>query len=455
LPKKKIEKPQREMTRRQLSHWQRESRLQRLIMIGGIVIVVAILAIVGTGVYMSKYKPYQAAAVKADTRQYDMGYYIDTLAYLGILNGGTQMIPYLKDMAVTIIEQNHFNVQEAAKQYGISVSDDEVKADLEKNKLTGNQARNDFVRSQLVNTKLNDYFSKNIVPASGDQRKVEAMFLESQTQVDAVKARIANGEAFGDIAAQLSLESTSKEKRGDYGSVPRGVLPDIMDSAETNLLEDKVFSADIKANELVTQEDPDRSKNMGYWLVKSTDAPVTPEEGETPTPTPTALAKNEVHVMVMLLNSQEEAVKIKGLLEKGGQGNDFITLAKTNSQYQNATKDGGDIGIQTKDDLKTNFGEDIEKLFFADDPVQVLPLNKVSDPIADSDQTTKGGMWLLSVSELENKAIEGENRDTLVKKEVRKWQTQIWNDNQDKVETIMTDAQKSWAITEATARAAK
>jgi parvulin-like peptidyl-prolyl isomerase len=452
LPKKKIEKPQREVTKRQLSHWQRESRIQRLIMIGGLIVVVAVLAVVGTGIYMNKYKPYQAAAIKVDNKNYSMDYYIDVLSYLGTLNGSAQLIPYMTDMTVTLIEQNYFYVFEAAKQYGISVSDDEVKAELEKNKLTGNTARNDFARAQLLATKLKDHFDKTTVPAAGDQRNVEAMFLESQTQVNDVKTRISNGEAFGDIAAQLSLESKSKEKRGDFGSVPKGILPDVIDNADTNILEDKVFSADIVPNELVTLADPDRSKQMGYWLVKSTDEPVTPAEGATPVPTATALTKDEVHVMAMLLNSQEKALEIKGLLEKGGEGNDFKTLAKANSQYTNATEDGGDMGILTKDKIKSDFGDTVVALFFNDDPSLVLPLNKISDPVVGSDKTTKGGIWLLKVSELENKAIEGENRDILIKNELQKWQTQVWNDNQDKVETVMTEEQKTWAVSEATAR---
>ncbi|MBN1188999.1 MAG: peptidylprolyl isomerase [Dehalococcoidales bacterium] len=449
MPKKKLVKPKREITKRQLSHWQRESRIQRFLFIGGIIVVVAVLAIVGTGIYMSKYKPYQAAAIRVDNKQYSMDYYIDTLAYLGILNGGTQLIPYMGDMAVTLIEQNHFYVREAASQFGISVSDEEVKADLEKNDLSGNTARNNFVRAQLLNTKLKDYFSQNTVPAEGDQREVKAMFLESQTQAEDVKQRIDNGEDFGDIAAQLSLESTSSEKRGDYGWVPQDVLALTIDAAENSIVADKAFSSEIVPGTLVTLEDPDRSKHMGYWLARSTDEPVFEEDGVT-TIEP---VEGDIHFMIMLLNSREKADEIKGLLEQGGEGNDFITLAKAHSQYTNATEDGGDMRYQTRDDLETNFSEEIADLFFNDDPDMVLPENQISDPIADAEQTTKGGVWLMSVSEKENRAIEGENRDILVNNKLQEWQTQVWNDNQDKVETIMTNEQKSWALTEAEGRA--
>jgi parvulin-like peptidyl-prolyl isomerase len=472
LPKKKIEKPQREMTKRQLSHWQRESRMQRFIMIGGIIVVVAVLAIVGTGIYMDKYKPYQAAAVKADTKQYDMDYYIDMLAYLGLANGSADLIQYMGDMAIQIMEQNHFYAQEASKQFGVSVSDDEVNQELAKNKLTRNQARTDLVRGQLLETKLKDYFDKNTVPKTGDQRNVEAMFLESEGQATEVNTRMENGEAFSDIAAQLSLEKISKEKKGVLGSVPKGVLPTLLESADNTVLEDKVFSPDTPDKTLLKVEDPDRTKNMGYWLLKSSDEVVAPveeaaAEGATPTPTPTTTptpartpGKDEVRLMAMLLGSKQEADEIKTQLVAGGEGQDFVTLARANSQYTDAATNGGDMDILTKADVKSKFGDEAVALFFPEDASKALPLNQVSAPISTTSQSTKGGVWLLRVSEILKDAPIADSdqnnaRSILITIELNKWHDQVWTANKDKVSTLMSDEQKSWAITQALLRAKK
>lgn len=56
------------MTRRQLTHWQRENRMQRFTLIGGIIVVVAILAVVGTGLFMNKYKPLNAVVLKVEDK---------------------------------------------------------------------------------------------------------------------------------------------------------------------------------------------------------------------------------------------------------------------------------------------------------------------------------------------------------------------------------------------------
>ncbi len=52
MAKKKAEKPKRELTKRQLSRWQQQRRRQRIIFGSGILIIVAVLSVVGAGVYI-------------------------------------------------------------------------------------------------------------------------------------------------------------------------------------------------------------------------------------------------------------------------------------------------------------------------------------------------------------------------------------------------------------------
>jgi len=452
LPKKKIEKPQREVTKRQLSHWQRESRMQRIIMTAGAVVVVAILAIVGTGIYMNKYKPYQETIVKVDGKSYSMDYYIDSLAYMGMANGSPQLIQYFTDYAVQFIEQNYFYLKEAAKQLGITISDQEVKAEMEKNNLGNNQARADFVKAQLLDKKLTDYFSQNQVPTSAQQKQAKAMFLESVTQANEVVERINNGEAFGDIAAQLSLESVTKEKRGDFGWLPQGVLPDVLNDQANKVLEDKIFSADMPADTLTTVADPDRSKDMGYWLIKISEAPAEPEVTPPPGAPPTETPEKSWNVMVMLLNSKEVAEKVKADLAAGGEGKDFITLAKANSQYANATENGGDLGTLTKTEITDKFNDTLAGAIFNEDGSLKIQLDQVSDPIADSEQNTKGGVWLIEASSLEEQPISEEYRSIMTGNKVNDWKNEIWTANSSNVELLLTEEQKTFAVAEAQLR---
>jgi len=436
------------MTKRQMSHWQRESRLQRIVMIGGLILIIAVLAVIGTGVFFNKFQPYQSTAIKVDGTSYNVDYYIDTLALMGIVNGSSQYIPYFTSAAAQTIEQDFYWVREAAKPpLNIKVSDDEAKAEVKTEGLPSNQATIDAVRGRLLGKKLQEYFDKNVVPATADGKTVQAMFLESESQANEIKARLDKGEKFNDIAAQLSLEGTSKSKNGDLGWVPQGVLPSIIGQGGGTgdiALENKVFSQDTPANTLVQVEDKDISKSIGYWLAKITDDPAA-----TPVPAPSASPTPQSHVLLMLLGSQQQAAEIKARLDAGGSGNDFASLAKQYSIYPDAATNGGDLGLKKKGDLPAA----VDKILFPDDASKALSKNTVSAPIQDATQTTSGGVWIFTASETQNKAVEGDNRNVLVNIQVQDWQNNIWSENKDSAQNLLTQEQIDFAIQQAQTRA--
>jgi parvulin-like peptidyl-prolyl isomerase len=457
LPKK-TNKPQREPTRRQLSHWQKESRLQRIIILAGILVIVAVVVVVGTGIYANQYRPLQATVIKVGDTGYNMDYYINMLAYYG-LTSGSQYIPYVTDLAVQKIQQMQL-VRDAAAALNppITVTDNEVNQALTQQGLSSNQTYKDIVRDQLLVDKLkSDYFDK-LVPQSGEQRAVLAMFLESQGQLNDIQAMIQSGESFKDIAAKLSLETKSKSNDGDFGWVPRGVLPTTLGNASDTVLDDKVFNSETAVNQLVEVEDPNQVKNIGYWLLEVTETrqvtttpTPTPTGTETQAPTPTPTTTTEVHLMAMLLSSKAQAEEIKTKLEAGGEGNDWSTLAKQYSSYTGAANNGGDLGFVSKDSL--TLGDVVKNVIFPADPAQALPVNKISDPIADGGQTTNGGFWLIELTGIDpNKAIEGDNRTTLVSVQLNDWVQKLWNDNQGILANTLTDAQKQYAVNAAYSR---
>lgn len=457
MPKKKNNKPQREMTKRQLSHWQKQHRLQRIVTVLGIVVVVAILATVGTGLYMNKYKPYHAVVLKVGNKEYTMDYYINMLAYYGTLYGSPQMIPYLGDTVVRDIAQNQLIVEAAANDLGITVSDDEVNQEIKKENLSSDQTRIDAIRAKLVIQKLqNDYFDKQ-VPDTAEQRNVQAMFLASQSQVEAVKARLNAGEDFSDLAAQLSLEKTSVDNRGDFGWVPQGVLSAILNKGNSNtpltdkVLDNQVFNKNTSVDSLTSVEDKDQQKNMGYWLVEVTDTRTvnaTPSPASTATPSPTsASSSTQKHVLTMLLGSEQQVNDIKAKLEQGGKGNDWATLAKANSTGSKASS-GGDWGFVSKGTLP----EAVDQLVFPSDSGQALAVNTISNPVPDTTQSTKGGFWLVKVNGIENKTITDSDRTILAQNLLNDWINKVWTDHQSEVHNLLTQQQKSFAIAQAEKR---
>lgn len=449
---KKSDRPKREMTKRQLSHWQRENRIQRIAMLAGAVVILAVLVMVGTGIYLGRYKPLNAVVIKVGDKEYNLDYYIDMLVLYG-LTTGTEYIPYVTDIAVQQIEQNELVIREAAKEpYSITVSDEEVNKTIAERKYPAKPAIIDAVRAELVLDKLkNEYFDKKIVPQTAEQRAVLAMFLESQSQVDAVKARLEKGESFGDIATELSRENNSKSKGGDFGWVPRGVLPYILGDTSNTVLEDEVFAPDTQVNVLTQVEDTKQAKNIGYWLIKITEtrdvtSTVTPTPTGTETPEPTTETTRQVHLFAMLLKSEEEALQIKARLEAG---EDFATLANEFSQYTNlstGTINGGDLGWKSKGDM----GTAIDSVIWPDDPTKALGANTLSNPVPDTSRTTPGGIWLIKVTGIEaSKAIEGDNRTALVNIQLNNWLQKIWDDNQDQLQVFLSDEQKVYAVSKA------
>jgi parvulin-like peptidyl-prolyl isomerase len=427
LPKN-TEKPQRYVSPRQLSHSQRESRVGHIALLSGIIVIVAVLGLVGTGVYFNQFKPLRDVILTVDGRDYSMDYYINMLAYYGLTQGGSANIPQIADNVVQQIEQNKI-IQDAAAKLDppVTVSDAEVNATLQTRKLSSDVTRVDAVRAELLITKIKDYFDKNKVPASGEQKAVLAMFLESQTQANDVIARINKGEKFQDLAGQLSLEGSSKSKNGDFGWVPRGILSSQLGNT---LVEDKVFSPDTQVGVFTTLIE-DKDKTLGYWLVKVTESRVDPTLGP------------QMHLLTMLLGSQEQAANIKQQLDNGA---DWATLAKANSQYGDVANDGGDQGFKAKGAMP----KAVDDAVFGAKP---LAINTVSDPIVDTAQTTTGGVWLIEVTDSNpDKPIDGTNRDTLVSQATNTWAQGAWNDAQANIKDLITPAQKQYAITKAQGR---
>jgi parvulin-like peptidyl-prolyl isomerase len=418
LAKKKAEKPQREFTKPQLSQWQR-GRGPRIMFISGIVMIVAaLLTPVGVGWYVSQYRPLHETVIKVNNTDFDMGYFIKTLKVY--LKGQPSYYMYaIAGQVATVIERNEL-IKQGAPKLGITVSNDEIKAELIKNNF-GNDYW-DMVRAQLLVNKLLDYFDKQ-VPTSAEQRDITAMFLESESQANEVRARLEKGEDFGALAKELSLESVSKEKSGDFGWHPKGVLTELLG---TSVPDDYAFSAG-KGSLSQPVSDENEIKSVGYWLIK-----VVKDDTNTDT--------TKVHVWAMLLSSAEQAQDMKARLEKG---EDFATLAKGFSQEPNAQTDGGDFGLVTEDQISK--------------PVAAFAFNsatepgKISDPIRDDTVNTKGGYWVIKVLDVDsNRQISDDDRTSLKSKALNDWGAGLFTGSTYKIDEFLTTDKITFAVYKAT-----
>ena len=420
MVKKKAEKPRREVTKRQLSRWQLQKRRQRILLGLGILVISAVLIVISVGVYqrwyIAEYKPLHETVITVNDASFDMSYYINAIKYYGqaISIQDIQEMYGLADGVVTIIEQNEL-IKQGALNLGISVSNQEVDDELENLGLPLSKDYRDFFRAEMLVTRLLDEHFEQEVPVSDEQRHIMAMFLESEKQASETRAKLENDEEFTDLAKELSLDSFSEENEGDLGWRPEGVLTELL---TTSVVEEYAFSSDV---EVLSQPlyDEDKTKNVGYWIIKVLDRREEPEEAE---------------VQVILLSSEEQAQTVRTRLEAG---EDFATLAQELSQHDASKEDGGDVGWITPDMMSST----VDEFVFNTEP-------ELSQPLRDEDVWTIGGYWLVKVIDVDdNKEIEDEDRDLLKAKAFNEWVLALWDNPENEIDDSFLDAErKEWAI---------
>ena len=418
MAKKKQQKPKREVTKRQLSQWQRQKRRQRFILGLGILIIVAALVTVGAGWYITQYQPMHETVITVNDTSFNMKYYINMLKLYGQGQPADYLF-FLADEMVIIIERNEL-IRQGALKLGISVSNEEVNEELKNLDLPTSRDYRDLLRVEMLKTKLRDEYFEHQVPLYAEQRHILVMFLESESQATEVRARLEAGEDFAELAGELSLESISEAEKGDIGWRPKDVLPELLN---TSIPGDYAFDAQVG---VLSQPiyDEARTKGVGYWLVKVS------ERGED---------SDLVHVQAMLLGSEVEAQGVRARLEAG---EDFAALAEELSQHEGSKESGGDLGWLTPGSMSPAFDE-----FAFNSEVE---LETVSEPIGDDAVVTTGGYWLIKLLDKDdNRKIEDDDRILLKAKALDEWVSSLWDDPENKIESYLDEDKKSWAILKA------
>ena len=420
MAKKKVEKPKREVTKRQLSHWQQQKKRQRIILGLGSFVVAVVLVVIGVGWYFGYYQPLHQVVVRVNSTEFNMDYYIKILKFYG-QGWPVQYMDVLADEVVTIIGRNEL-VRQGALELGIVVSDKEVDEKLKSYDPPLSKDYRDMARAELLRSKLLDKHFEQTVPMFAEQRHIMAMFLESESQVAEVRARLEAGEDFAELAGELSLDGFSKDEKGDLGWHPEDVLAELL---ATSIPGEYAFGSEV---EVLSQPiyDETKTKSVGYWLVKILDRQQEPEQ---------------VHIQAILLGSEEEAQDVRARLEAG---DDFTTLATELSQHEATRESGGDFDWLSPEDVAPG-----SALAAWADSFE-LETGAVSEPIRDDTLVTTGGYWLLEVLDKEdNKQISDDDRNLLKAKALDEWVLSLWYDPGNEVNSYLTDEMREWAIEKA------
>jgi len=246
-----------------------------------------------------------------------------------------------------------------------------------------------------------------------EKAAVLGILLGSEEEAWEVRTRLEAGEDFGELAEELSQHEETKEDGGDWGWLTFGELGPAFDEfVFDHEIELGIVSAPIFDDNIVAEG--------GYWLVKVVER----EE-----------IRKRADIQLMLLSSEEEAQEVRARLEAG---EDFATLARELSQHESG-EDGGKIINVTPDTISLTLNE------FVFDPE--VELESVSQPIRDDTVFTKGGYWLIEVTEIDdNRQIEDSDRELLKAEIFSEWIETLKNDPENKIENYLDSGKKAWAV---------
>ncbi len=398
--KQKRVETKRAPTKRQLSRWQRQMRIRRIIIIAAAAFLAGILSWVGYGYYKDTIGPSHEVVIQVNNTSFNMDYYIATFeAYTQGMN--TTLLQYMPDTVANQIVQDEL-IRQGADNLGINVTAQEIDDVINNNKLPNDRVYRDIIKANLSKQKLlSNYFVPQL-PATMEQAHIKVMLVESQEVADEVISRIESG---GNFTALVNEFSCDPQTKGDLGWLPKEQMPN-------TLIGDAAFNV-TPGNVSQPIYDESATKNVGYWLIEVTDK-----------------QDDKINARAMLLGSEAEAEEVKTELASGN----FTALAQQYSQHESKTK-GGELGWIKQGDMGS---EAFDKVAFN------LTLNEVSEPVKDESVQTTGGYWVVQVVDRGDHELSDAVKQTLANNNFTAWlQEQTKNST---INNYLDEAKKTWAL---------
>lgn len=378
--KQKRATPKPAPTKRQLSKWQRQMKMRRIVTIAAAVFLAGLVSWVGYSYYKDRVLPYRQTVLTVNDASYSMGYYIDMLDFRSYsLGEDTSWVYYMADVVATGIIDSAVLTQ-GAGGLGIEVTPGEIDARLDelgwppKYDWPDEKVLRDTVGAELLWDKLEIHF-ESLLPNSMEQVRAEVMLVESEEIAEQVIATIQAGANFTILVDEFSCHPQIK---GDLGWLPKELMPnDLIGEAAFNITAGGV-SGPIY-DELT-------AKNIGYWLIEVLDS--RDEEDVT-----------EVKARAILLGSEAEAARIRTELI----GGNFTALAMQHSQHQSKAA-GGELGWLKPGAMSS---QAFDEVAFA------VALNQVSQPVRDTSVQTTDGYWIVNVLDAGEEELTAAAREQL------------------------------------------
>jgi peptidyl-prolyl cis-trans isomerase C len=406
--KQKKATSERVPSKHQLSKWQRETRMRRIVIIATVVFLVGIASWVGYGYYKDyKNNPLHQVMIKVNDVPFTMEYFVNMLdAYTTGMNSTD--IYYGANYFANYTAQSIINAEllrQGAASLNITVTTAEITAALQQYGLPNNSTYQDIVRPILLEQKVkNEYFGSQLqLPSTMEQADVQVMLVESQEVANEVITKVEAGGNFTALAENFSCNSSIQ---GDLGWLPEELMPNtLIANAAFNLTPGNISQPIY---------DEAAIKDVGYWLIEVTD-----KQGDA------------INASAMLLGSEAEAEQVKAQLAAGGN---FSALAGNYSQYASNTTDG-ELGLIKPGAMNST----------AFDAVAFnLTLDVVSAPVKDTSVQTTGGYWLVEVIDRGDHELSDNVKQQLIDNHYNAW-FENWT-KESTVNTYLTSDKISYAI---------
>jgi len=408
--KHRKEKITRTPTKHQLSKWEREKRLSRIIGIVTGVVIAAVLGIIGYWVYSEQVLPYQQTVIKVNDKSYSMDYFIKTLDFYS--KGQSSDITKLyADVVAQAIPQSQALIENAPAA-GITVSDEEIAGELEQMKLPKDDVSTNMAKTRIIARKYSEMQCVPNLPGPVEQAEAQAMFLETKSMADDRRQKLLLGDNFSTMAAMLSLDTVTQGKKGYLGWVPKGYEDRVLGTLKDSALKNVLFKLDVKSiSDPVYDESME--KPFGYWVLE-------------------VLEKDDtrgVHARGILFSSRDDAESVRARLVNGESWED---LAKQYSQHAGKDK-GGDLDWIVPGMDKGQLG----RILAAQEVKKISPVTR------DDSLKTKGGYWIVQVLNRQQRPLDDSIKQALSDECLGTWMQGLLK--QAKVENLMDQKQKDFA----------
>ncbi len=397
--KQKRVEPKHIPTKRQLSKWERERKIRRIIIVAAAIFLSGTIGYAGYGYYESNVKPLHEVVIEVNEASFTMDYYIETLdAYTK--DADPSQLSYMSQIAANQIVQDEL-VRQGAHSLGVEVTNEEIDGRIEEKGLPDEEAYREIISADLLREKLQEYFASQL-PDTMEQAHIQIMLVESQKVAYDVIARIESGNDFATLVDEFSC---NPQAEGDLGWLPQELI-------SNPLVGDAAF--DIEPGEVRSVHDESTGKNVGYWLIEVTEKDE--EKG--------------IKARAMLLGSRQEADEVKAQLTS----DNFAELADEYSQYM-GEEDSGELGWIKQGDM---YSDAFDEVAFN------LDLDIVSEPVKDRTVQTEDGYWIVQVIEKADRELSEDTGARLTMKYLQDW----FNEQRDSstIESYLDQEKAGWAL---------